>query len=68
MSGLFGGGGGSTQKLPEPPRMPSPGDAALREARNLQLQQTGARQGLLSTILSQNISQNVNGSRGALGA
>lgn len=66
MSGMFGGGGST--KLPEPVRLPSPGDTALREARQLQIAQLGSRTGRTSTILSDNLAKNVNGSVGALGA
>jgi hypothetical protein len=54
--------------LPPVQRMPSPGDTELREARQLQMQATRKREGRRSTILSDVLSQNVNGSVGALGA
>lgn len=67
MGGLFGGGG-AAPKVTEPTRMPSPGDTALREARQLQLQQMRSTTGRQSTILTSNLANNVNGSKGALGA
>lgn len=67
MGKLFGGGGKAT-KLPEPVRMPSPGDTALREAQRLQIEQMRPRAGRQSTILSENLNRNVNGSAGTLGA
>lgn len=67
MTGL-GGGGSTTPKVTEPVRMPSPGDTALREARQLQLEQLRATTGRQSTILTSNLSGNANGSRGTLGA
>jgi hypothetical protein len=48
--------------------MPSPGDTELREARQLQMQTMRKREGRRSTILSDVLSENVNGSVGALGA
>ena len=64
MSGLFGG-----SPKPQPvTRMPGMGDSVLRDA-NLQQQLLAKKKtGRQSTILSENLAQNVNGSTGQLGA
>lgn len=67
MAGLFGRPP-KAPSLPPVQRMPSPGDTELREARQLQLQAGRQRQGRRSTILSDVLAKNVNGSVGALGA
>lgn len=66
MSGLFGGG--SAPALPPVTRMPSLGDSVLRDAKLQQTMLGKKKTGRLSTILSDNLSGNVNGSTGQLGA
>lgn len=65
MAGLFGSG--STAAAPVV-RMPSLSDSNLREAKTNEMANLKKRQGRQSTILSDSLSKNANGSVGAVGA
>lgn len=66
MSGLFGSG--NTPALPPVSRMPSLSDSTLRDAKTQQIMLGKKKTGRMSTILSENLTKNVNGSTGQLGA